>query len=67
VNGKLLKRKTFSPFQLAVFDRLVWLWRRIDKALPWRPVSIIAVARKPADSAGPLSRTGTLSNASAAM
>ena len=57
VNGRLLKKKTFSPFQLAVFDRLVWLWRRIDKLLPWPPVSIIAVARKPADSGYPHSRT----------
>ena len=48
VNGRLLKKKTFSPFQLAVFDRLVWLWRKIDKLLPWPPVSIIAIARKPA-------------------
>jgi hypothetical protein len=47
INGRLLKKKTFSPFQLAVFDRLVWLWRIVDGWLPWRPVSIIAVARKP--------------------
>jgi glycosyltransferase involved in cell wall biosynthesis/phospholipid N-methyltransferase len=50
VNGRLLKRRSFSAFQLAVFDRLVWLWRRIDRFLPWAPVSIIAIARKPADS-----------------
>jgi hypothetical protein len=30
-----------------VFDRMVWLWRRIDKAVPWRPVSIIAIGVKP--------------------
>lgn len=47
VNGKLLKRRTFSRFQIWVFDRLVWLWRRIDGVLPWRPTSLIAVARKP--------------------
>jgi glycosyltransferase involved in cell wall biosynthesis len=47
VNGRILKRTHFSRLQLWVFDRLVWLWRRLDPHLPWRPVSLIAVARKP--------------------
>ncbi|HSB15153.1 MAG TPA: glycosyltransferase [Bryobacteraceae bacterium] len=47
VNGKLLRRATISPFQLKLFDRLVWLWRRVDPLLPWGPTSIIAVGRKP--------------------
>jgi hypothetical protein len=47
VNGKLLRRATISPFQLKLFDRLVWLWRRVDPLLPWPPTSIIAVGRKP--------------------
>jgi glycosyltransferase involved in cell wall biosynthesis len=46
LNGKLLKRATISPLQLRVFDRLVWLWRRIDSRLPWGPTSIIAVGVK---------------------
>jgi len=45
-NGRLLKRRTFGRFQLAVFDRMVWLWRRMDRVLPWGPVSLIAVARR---------------------
>jgi len=45
-NGRLLKRRHFSRFQLWVFDRLVWLWRGIDRAIPWPSVSIIAIARK---------------------
>ena len=49
-NGRVLKRRHFSRLQLALFDRLVWLWRRIDGLLPWRPTSLIAVLRKP-DSA----------------
>jgi hypothetical protein len=32
---------------LAVFDRLVWLWRRIDRFLPWGPTSLIGVGVKP--------------------
>jgi glycosyltransferase involved in cell wall biosynthesis len=46
VTGRLLKRKTINRFQLFVFDRLVWLWRRIDRHLPWPPTSIIAIAVK---------------------
>jgi glycosyltransferase involved in cell wall biosynthesis/2-polyprenyl-3-methyl-5-hydroxy-6-metoxy-1,4-benzoquinol methylase len=43
VNGRILKKRTFSRFQLLVFDRLVPLWRRIDKSLPWPPTSIIGI------------------------
>jgi glycosyltransferase involved in cell wall biosynthesis len=46
VNGRILKRTRFNRLQLQVFDRLVWLWRRIDTALPWPPASIIAIGRK---------------------
>lgn len=45
-NGRVLKRRRFSRFQLGMFDRLVWLWKRIDSYLPWGPVSLIAVGRK---------------------
>jgi glycosyltransferase involved in cell wall biosynthesis/predicted RNA methylase len=44
-NGRILKRRHFSRFQLRWFDRLVWLWRRIDRLLPWPSVSIIAIGR----------------------
>jgi 2-polyprenyl-3-methyl-5-hydroxy-6-metoxy-1,4-benzoquinol methylase len=47
VNGRILKKEVFSPFQLRVFDNLVWLWRRIDGMLPWNPVSIIGIGVKP--------------------
>ncbi len=46
VSGRILRRSTFSRFQLAVFDRLVWLWRRIDRFLPWGPTSLIAIGHK---------------------
>jgi glycosyltransferase involved in cell wall biosynthesis len=46
LNGTILKRTTISRLQLKEFDRLVWLWRRIDAFLPWSPVSIIAVGIK---------------------
>jgi hypothetical protein len=46
VTGRLLKRTTLSPVQLRLFDSLVWLWRVIDKRLPWPPTSIIAIGVK---------------------
>ncbi|MCC6389507.1 MAG: class I SAM-dependent methyltransferase, partial [Bryobacterales bacterium] len=46
LNGKLLGRNTVSAAQLKVFDKMVWLWRRVDRFLPWAPTSLIAVARK---------------------
>ena len=45
-NGRILKRKCFNRFQLWIFDRFVWLWKRVDRLLPWRPVSIIAIGVK---------------------
>jgi glycosyltransferase involved in cell wall biosynthesis len=46
LNSRVLKRSTIGRVQLKAFDRLVWLWRRIDHLLPWGPTSIIAIARK---------------------
>ena len=46
-NGQVLKRKSFSRFQLRIFDWLVPLWRRIDRFFPWPAVSVIAVGRVP--------------------
>ncbi len=46
LNGKILKRRTFSMFQLKVYDTLVWFFKLIDRFLPWPGQSIICVARK---------------------
>jgi glycosyltransferase involved in cell wall biosynthesis len=46
LNGRLLKRQSFSRIQLWFFDRLVWLWRILDPWLPWTAVSIIAIGEK---------------------
>ncbi len=50
LNGKLLRRVRIPKFQLKLFDSFVWLWRRIDWLLPWRGLSLVAVARKPRGS-----------------
>lgn len=46
-NGKLMRRRNFSRFQLKGFDVMVPLLRRFDRVLPWRGLGLIAVARKP--------------------
>jgi glycosyltransferase involved in cell wall biosynthesis len=46
ITGKILKRSKLARFPLRIFNKLVWLWRRIDAKLPWGAVSIIAIARK---------------------
>jgi glycosyltransferase involved in cell wall biosynthesis len=46
LNGTVLKRRTISRFQLKNFDRLVWLWRRVDAHLPWSHTSVIGIGRK---------------------
>ena len=46
VSGRILKRDALDVRQMKLFDKLVWLWKPLDKVLPWPPTSIIAVGRK---------------------
>lgn len=46
VSGRILKSKALGVTQMKLFDRFVWLWRKIDRFLPWRPVSIIGIGIK---------------------
>jgi SAM-dependent methyltransferase len=46
LNGKLLKKRTFSRLQLKAIDTLMPVLRRLDKALPWQGQSLIAVGVK---------------------
>jgi hypothetical protein len=47
VFGKLLGRTRINKFSLKLFDKTVWIWRRIDGLLPWKGLSVIAIATKP--------------------
>jgi hypothetical protein len=47
VFGKLLGRTRINKLSLKLFDKTVWIWRRIDGLLPWKGLSLIAVATKP--------------------
>ncbi len=42
-NGRILRSRKLSRWQLRMFDTLVPLWRRIDRLLPWPPTSIIGI------------------------
>lgn len=46
LNGKLLKKDRITRMQLQLFDRTVWLWRKLDHWIPWSPTSIIAIGVK---------------------
>jgi len=44
--GGVLRRKSINKLTLKLFDKTVWLWRRVDTLLPWRGLSLVAVARR---------------------
>ncbi len=50
LNGRVLKRRSFGRMQLRVFDALVPLWRRLDRVLPWRGVSVIGIGVVPKEA-----------------
>jgi glycosyltransferase involved in cell wall biosynthesis len=41
---------------LKIFDKTVWLWRRVDGLLPWRGLSLILVARNAGSATAPEER-----------
>jgi glycosyltransferase involved in cell wall biosynthesis len=45
LNSRILQRSRLGRFQLKLFDKMVWFWRRADRFIPWGPTSIIAIAR----------------------
>jgi SAM-dependent methyltransferase len=48
VNSRILRRTTFPPVQLALYDRLVWLFRVESRFRLPVGMSLIAIGRKPA-------------------
>jgi SAM-dependent methyltransferase len=43
--SKIVQSKRINKPVLKVFDKTVWLWRRIEGLLPWPGLSLIIVAR----------------------
>jgi glycosyltransferase involved in cell wall biosynthesis len=46
ISGKILRRTALGRRQMRLFDRFVWLWRKIDRLLPWPSTSLIVVGVK---------------------
>ncbi|HYI94441.1 MAG TPA: glycosyltransferase [Bryobacteraceae bacterium] len=46
IYGHMLKSKNISKITLKLFDKTVWLWRWVERLLPWPGLSLIAVARR---------------------
>ena len=44
--SRVLSTSHISKVALKLFDKSVWVWRRIDRVLPWRGLSLILAARK---------------------
>ncbi len=44
--SRLLGRRQINKLILKVFDKTVWFWRRVDFLLPWRGLSLVAIAKK---------------------
>jgi SAM-dependent methyltransferase len=52
LNGKILRRRHFGLAQIAVLNFLTPVFRRIDSALPFPPLSLIAILENAPASAG---------------
>ena len=46
LNGRLLRRKSFSRVQLKVLNTLMPILRRVDRVWPWGGISVIAIGVK---------------------
>jgi glycosyltransferase involved in cell wall biosynthesis len=46
LNGRVLKRQTFSRVQLKLFDAALPIFRRIDRLFPWTGISVIGIGVK---------------------
>jgi SAM-dependent methyltransferase len=48
LNGRLLRRRHFGLAQIQVLNLLTPVFRRIDRALPFPPLSLVAILERPA-------------------
>jgi SAM-dependent methyltransferase len=51
--GKLFGARNINKPVLKIFDKTVWVWRRLDGLMPWPGLSLIAVARKTGGDSAP--------------
>ena len=46
IHSRLLGSTRIHKLTLKLFDKTVWLWRRLDPILPWTGLSLVMVAKK---------------------
>ena len=46
IDSRILGTRQLSKLSLKLFDKTVWLWRRLDPVLPWRGLSLVVIARR---------------------
>jgi SAM-dependent methyltransferase len=44
--SRIFRRGRINKVTLKIFDKSVWIWRRLDALFPWKGLSLIVVARK---------------------
>jgi hypothetical protein len=44
--SRLFGSRNINKLVLKIFDKTVWVWRRLDWLMPWPGLSLIVVARK---------------------
>jgi glycosyltransferase involved in cell wall biosynthesis len=52
LNGRVLRRRHFGLAQIAALNLLTPLFRLVDRALPFPPLSLVAILENPAATAG---------------
>jgi glycosyltransferase involved in cell wall biosynthesis len=51
--GKIFGARNINKPVLKIFDKTVWVWRRLDWLMPWPGLSLISVARKTGGNTAP--------------
>jgi len=46
LNSCVIRKKHVGRLSLKLFDKTVWLWRRLNPALPWSGLSLVLVAER---------------------
>ena len=46
LSGKLFGSTRLNRFTLKLFDKTIWIWRRLDPVLPWPGLTLFAVATR---------------------
>ncbi|MCL4782527.1 MAG: glycosyltransferase [Bryobacterales bacterium] len=58
IYGKILHRRRVAKVTLKLFDKSMWLWRRLDRLMPWPGLSLIVAAELDAGAKRPRTAAG---------